>query len=481
MDEIKEEWEIVRKRERYKRLLMFFASVLIVAIQTGAFAYVWFNDYHVKEIIGRRYWHWGHWALLGLYALLVVLFSKLFSAFKVGYQRVLDVLLAQILSVILVNGVAYLQLSLIGRWKFLEHIEPMLGVTAFNLAAVIVWVFIMRIIYTRIYPPHEVLVIYGKYSPKSLMKKMERRRDKYAISGIISLQEGAEAIKREILKYEAVVIGDIPAHERNLFLKYCFENNIRCYCQPKISDIMVMSSEKIHMFDTPLLLFRNSGLTVEQQVLKRVFDVICALIILVVFGPLLLVIAILIKAYDGGPVFYRQERLTQNGRVFLIYKFRSMRVDSEKEGARLAMKGDSRITPIGHVIRNLHLDELPQLLNILKGDMSMVGPRPERPEIAEEYSRELPEFSYRLKIKAGLTGYAQVYGKYNTTPLDKLKLDLTYIENYSFLLDLQLIATTVKILFQKENTEGVEQWQKTAAVKKETEETETCQKKATDV
>lgn len=481
MDEIKEEWEIVRKRERYKRLLMFFASVLIVAIQTGAFAYVWFNDYHVKEIIGRRYWHWGHWALLGLYALLVVLFSKLFSAFKVGYQRVLDVLLAQIFSVILVNGVAYLQLSLIGRWKFLEHIEPMLGVTAFNLAAVIVWVFIMRIIYTRIYPPHEVLVIYGKYSPKSLMKKMERRRDKYAISGIISLQEGAEAIKREILKYEAVVIGDIPAHERNLFLKYCFENNIRCYCQPKISDIMVMSSEKIHMFDTPLLLFRNSGLTVEQQVLKRVFDVICALIILVVFGPLLLVIAILIKAYDGGPVFYRQERLTQNGRVFLIYKFRSMRVDSEKEGARLAMKGDSRITPIGHVIRNLHLDELPQLLNILKGDMSMVGPRPERPEIAEEYSRELPEFSYRLKIKAGLTGYAQVYGKYNTTPLDKLKLDLTYIENYSFLLDLQLIATTVKILFQKENTEGVEQWQKTAAVKKETEETETCQKKATDV
>lgn len=481
MDEIKEEWEIVRKRERYKRLLMFFASVLIVAIQTGAFAYVWFNDYHVKEIIGRRYWHWGHWALLGLYALLVVLFSKLFSAFKVGYQRVLDVLLAQIFSVIFVNGVAYLQLSLIGRWKFLEHIEPMLGVTAFNLAAVIVWVFIMRIIYTRIYPPHEVLVIYGKYSPKSLMKKMEQRRDKYAISGIISLQEGAEAIKREILKYEAVVIGDIPAHERNLFLKYCFENNIRCYCQPKISDIMVMSSEKIHMFDTPLLLFRNSGLTVEQQVLKRVFDIICALIILVVFGPLLLVIAILIKAYDGGPVFYRQERLTQNGRVFLIYKFRSMRVDSEKEGARLAMKGDSRITPIGHVIRNLHLDELPQLLNILKGDMSMVGPRPERPEIAEEYSRELPEFSYRLKIKAGLTGYAQVYGKYNTTPLDKLKLDMTYIENYSFLLDLQLIATTVKILFQKENTEGVEQWQKTAAVKKETEETETCQKKATDV
>ena len=159
----------------------------------------------------------------------------------------------------------------------------------------------------------------------------------------------------------------------------------------------------------------------------------------------------------------KQERLTKDGAVFLVYKFRSMRVDSEKNGARLAMKGDSRVTPVGKVLRNTHFDELPQLINIIKGDMSLVGPRPERPEIAAEYTKEIPEFPYRLKVKAGLTGYAQVYGKYNTTPYDKLKLDLTYIENYSFLLDLQLIATTVKILFQKENTEGVDQWQTTAS------------------
>ncbi len=453
----------MRKREQYKRLIMFLASVLIVAIQTGVFAYAWFEEYHVSAVIGRRYGYWGHWALIALYALMVVLVSRLFSAFKVGYQRVLDVLLSQIFSVLLVNVVAYLQLALIGRWRFLQHIGPILCVTAVNLVAVVLWVLFMRVIYTKIYPPHEILLIYGDASPRSLMKKMEGRRDKYIISGMISLDKGIDYIRGEIPRYQAVVIGDIPSHERNLILKFCFENNMRCYCQPKISDIMIMSAEKIHLFDTPLLLFRNRGLTVEQQVLKRVFDIACAGLMLLVFSPILLMIAILVKCYDGGPVLYRQSRLTQDGKVFQVLKFRSMSVDSEKSGARLAMKGDSRVTPVGRVLRNIHFDELPQLFNIIKGDMSLVGPRPERPEIAAQYRKELPEFDYRLKVKAGLTGYAQVYGKYNTTPYDKLKLDLTYIENYSFVLDLQLIATTIKILFQKENTEGVEQWQVTAS------------------
>ncbi|MCC8137003.1 MAG: exopolysaccharide biosynthesis polyprenyl glycosylphosphotransferase [Clostridiales bacterium] len=453
----------MKRREQYKRLIMFVASVLIVAVQTGVFAYTWFHCYHSTAVIGRRYSFWGHWALIALYAFLVVVVSKLFSAFKVGYQRVLDVILSQIFSVIIVNGVVYIQLALIGRWKFLEHIQPMLRVCGINLGAVIIWVLFMRWIYTRIYPPHAILLIYGSFDPSPLIKKMEGRKDKYTIQGMMSLEEGVEKIEQEILQHQAVMICDVPSHERNLFLKFCFEHDIRCYCEPKISDIMVMSSEEINLFDTPLLLFRNRGLTVEQQVIKRIFDVLISAVLLIVLLPLFLLIAILIKAYDGGPVFYRQKRLTKNGRVFMVYKFRSMRMDSEKQGARLAAKGDDRVTPVGRVLRNIHFDELPQLLNILAGDMSLVGPRPERPEIAAEYEREIPEFSYRLKVKAGLTGYAQVYGKYNTKPYDKLKLDLTYIENFSFLLDLQLIATTVKILFQKENTEGVEQWQRTAS------------------
>lgn len=453
------------RRERYKRLIMFLASVLVIGLQTLNFAYVWFTEYNFRHVIGPLYWRRGNWALIVLYAGVTYVMSKLFGALKVGYMRVLDVIISQILSVICTNVVVYLQLALIGRWKFLTHLEPMLRLTAVNLCVVLVWVVFMRWIYNRVYPPRQVIMIYDSHNPEKLLKNISSRADKYVISEAVYLGRGMDYIKERIPHYQGVIVGDMPSHERNILVKYCFEKDIRCYCSPKISDIMLMSAEKIHMFDTPLLLFRNRGLTVEQQVLKRAFDIVCALVMLVVLSPVMLVIALLVKGYDGGPVFYKQDRLTKDGKVFQVYKFRSMRVDSEKDGARLAMKHDSRVTPVGNVLRNIHFDELPQLLNILKGDMSMVGPRPERPEIAAEYEKEIPEFSYRLKVKAGLTGYAQVYGKYNTTPYDKLKLDLTYIENYSFFLDLQLIATTVKVLFQKENTEGVEQWQVTAATK----------------
>ena len=187
-----------------------------------------------------------------------------------------------------------------------------------------------------------------------------------------------------------------------------------------------------------------------------------SLIGIVIASPFMLIIALAVKLYDGGPVLYKQERLTRDGRPFMIYKFRSMSMDSEKSGARLAAKGDKRVTTVGRVIRNIHFDELPQLFNILKGDMSMVGPRPERQVIADQYAEEIPEFVLRTKVKAGLTGYAQVYGKYNTTPYDKLKFDITYIENYSLWLDVKIMLLTFKILFQKENTEGVDETQKTA-------------------
>lgn len=451
------------RRERYKRLIMFLASVLVIGIQTANFAYVWFSQYNYRSVIGSVYWRRGHWALFALYALIVLLMSRLFGALKVGYMRVLDVIISQILSVISANFVAYIQLALIGRWKFLTHIKPMILLTLVNLVVVLVWVVFTRWIYTVIYPPKRSIVIYENHDPDRLMKKMKSRKDKYVIGEAVHTEKGMDYIMERIPLYENVILGDLPSHERNQLLKFCFEKNIRCYCSPKISDIMIMSSEKMHMFDTPLLLFRNRGLTVEQQVIKRVFDIVVSFLMLAGLSPLLALIALLVKCYDGGPVLYSQERLTKNGKVFRILKFRSMRVDSEKAGARLAMKNDDRITPVGKILRNIHFDELPQLINILRGDMSIVGPRPERPEIAAEYTKEIPEFPFRLKVQAGLTGYAQVYGKYNTTPYDKLKLDLTYIENYSFFMDLQLIATTVKILFQKENTEGVEHWQTTAS------------------
>ncbi len=206
-------------------------------------------------------------------------------------------------------------------------------------------------------------------------------------------------------------------------------------------------------------------MSIEQALFKRSMDIAFAGAACLVSFPLILATAVAVKLQDGGPVLYKQKRLTIHGQEFYVYKFRSMRVDAEKDGvARLASNGDSRVTPVGSFIRKVRLDELPQLFNILKGDMSIVGPRPERPEIARQYESEMPEFRYRLRVKAGLTGYAQIFGKYNTTPYDKLKLDLHYIQNYSLMLDLKLMVQTVKILFMRESTEGVAAGQTTAAM-----------------
>jgi exopolysaccharide biosynthesis polyprenyl glycosylphosphotransferase len=455
----------LKRREQFKRLIMFCASVLIISIQVGLFAYMWYEHYGMEAVIKVDFYRRGNWAVIALYAVLIFFFYKVYGAFKVGYLRILDVLYSQVLSILCVNIITYVQLALIGRWRWLSNIRPMITLTILDITVAIIWGLFVRWIYAQIYPPRQLLFIYGEKNPEDLIRKISTRKDKYTIRETIHINEGEEKIKEKMSKYQNVLIGDISSQYRNRFLKFCFEKSIRCYTIPKISDIISRNASEIHLFDTPLLLSRNHGLLFEQKFIKRIVDIVVSLIAILVFSPLLLIIAILVKCYDKGPILYKQERLTLDGKTFNVFKFRSMGVDSEKDGARLAMKNDSRVTPVGKVLRNLHFDEFPQLFNILKGDMSLVGPRPERPVIMTEYEKEIPEFKYRLKVKAGLTGYAQVYGKYNTTPYDKLKLDLTYIETYSIWLDIKLLMLTVKILFQEENTEGVDEGQKTAVKK----------------
>ena len=382
---------------------------------------------------------------------------------------------SMVLATICTNVVTYFQITLINRW-FLDP-WPMVEMTFVQFVVIVIWIFGSRFIYSKLYQARRLLVIYGDRDPGDLIHKMNSRRDKYNISGKVHIDAGEKEIHKMMKEYDGVIIWDLPANIRNRYLKYCFAHSIRCYLSPKISDVILMGSERIHLFDTPLLVAKNMGLSIEQRAAKRLLDIVVSGVGIVVCAPLMLFIAVCVKAYDRGPVFYFQDRLTLGGKQFRICKFRSMRVDSEKNGARLASKHDSRITPVGKILRNLHLDELPQLFNVFAGDMSLVGPRPERQSIMREYCKEIPEFYYRLKVKAGLTGYAQVYGKYNTTPYDKLKLDLFYIENYSFFLDLKLLLMTVKIFFQKEVSEGVDDNQKNALRDSVEDFTEEAEKK----
>ena len=448
----------VKKRDIYKRVITFSEGFLLLALETLLFAVVWYSYY--ADSIVLPFWNKGNWAVIGLYTLMVFMFTKLYGGYRVGFQRVIDELYSQILSLICANVVAYFELCMIAR----EYLKPLILVymTLIEIVIIFIWVFGCRLLYKKVYPPRHLLLVYGYKTPVEFIEKINARKDKYIIEDRIHVSEGEKALKEKILQYEGVIICETKAYIRNELVKYCFENSIRSYVVPKLSDIIILGTEQIHLFDTPLLLSRNQGLTGEDMIGKRILDIVCATILTVISSPFMLIIALAIKLYDGGPVFYKQDRLTLNGQIFKIIKFRSMKLDSEEKGAQLAKKDDDRITPVGKIIRMLHLDELPQLFNILKGEMSMVGPRPERPEIAEIYRKDFPEFDYRLKMKAGLTGYAQVYGKYNTTPRDKVKLDLTYYEKYSIWLDIKLIMLTFKILFQKENTEGINANQTTA-------------------
>lgn len=448
-------------KEQFKRLVVFFMAVFIMSVQLFLYGFVWFNFY--VNLMPIKYFRRGHWAILAMYAVFLLSFGLIFGGFKVGYLRLMDMLLSQIISIVIVNSLTYLQLALIGGWRFLTNSQYIAVLTFFDIIAIVIWCIISRYIYIKLYPPYRMLLVYGERGYDALVNKLSQRTDKYKIESTISIEENStEAVKKKIDDFESVVLCDISAKDRNDLLKHCFDKSIRCYITPKLSDIIVGSSTDIYLFDSPLKVAKNSGLTFDQRLFKRLLDIICSVIILVVFSPVLLLSALIIKLYDGGPVMYTQERLTEGGKIFRILKFRSMIEDSELDGARLASKDDDRITPYGRFIRRLHLDELPQIFNILKGDMSFVGPRPERAEIQEDYEKNIPEFHFRLKVKAGLTGYAQVYGKYSTTPYDKLKLDMTYIENYSFLMDIKLILLTVKVLFSKENSEGVDNNKKTA-------------------
>lgn len=447
-------------KEKYKHLLNFAANVITLAVEAFMFGWIWYKQYVPLLDKANALFRRGNWAVIGMYVLFVFFFTQVFGGYRISYMRVSDIILSQILAVILAMIVAYFEICLVAN-DYLTP-KPLILMTLAEIVFIVPWVLLVRKGYQHLYPPRQMLVIYGNYSPDDLIEKINTRKDKYNICASESYRVGYEKLYPLIKKYNAVVLCDLPAEARNQIMKYCFQESVRTYVTPKISDILFRGADDIHLFDTPLLLSRNQGLSIVDLFVKRMMDIVISLIGIVIASPFMLLIALAIKLYDRGPVLYKQERLTKDGKPFMIYKFRSMTTHSEDEGARLAAKGDARVTPVGRLIRAIHFDELPQLFNILKGEMSVVGPRPERQVIADEYAEEIPEFVLRLKVKAGLTGYAQVYGKYNTTPYDKLKLDLTYIENYSVWMDVKILFLTFKILFQKENTEGIEQDQTTA-------------------
>lgn len=440
-----------RKRESSKNLTRGIETFIEIVVLSGIYYLIWsqfYNDGPIPLYLGK-----GKYVLMGIYAAFVYMFVKNMDGFQFGNLRRTDLGLAQWIGLFITNAITYVQLCLIAS-KVINPL-PMLLIMAIDVIVTTGFIFLYVYLYRRTYAPHQMIMVFGSDEALSLKIKLDSREDKYCIKKLISAEADFDKICSEVMQYDAVVINDVPAQIRNDILKFCYKNEIRSYVVPKITDVILRGSKDVSLFDTPIFYVKGTGLSITQKAVKRFFDIVLCLIALIPFAPIMLFVALAIKIEDGGPVFYKQKRVTLNGKTFDILKFRSMIVDAEKEGISIPATGqDPRITKVGKIIRATRIDELPQIINILKGDMSIVGPRPERIEHVEKYTEEIPEFEFRSKVKGGLTGYAQIYGKYNTSAYDKLRLDLLYIENYSILLDVKLILTTIRIMLKRESTEG---------------------------
>ena len=434
---------------KLRKSIMLLVKFIIIAAVTVGFIQIWITNY-AESLFSNK----GNYVVILSYVLLFTVFSSLYGAFKIGIYRIHEIVYSFSLATVFTNAVMYLELSLIARE--LVAIPPMLLGIAYQIAVVAACSFCANTIYFKLYPPRKVVAIFGDdISGFELIQKMGKISERFSIErGFNANTTDLESIKRHIDKYDAVVICGIDKNLQKQILSYCYTQEKRSYLLPDITDIIVSNSYNIQISDTPVLMSRNRGLTLEQKFVKRVMDILVAAIAIVITSPIMLICAIAIKLDDGGPILFKQNRITINGKIFNVLKFRSMIVDADKDGAKKAVSDDDRITRVGKIIRACRMDELPQLFNILRGDMSLVGPRPERIENVYEYSKKYPEFELRHRVKAGLTGFAQLYGKYNTSPEDKLNMDLIYVETYSLFLDLKLLILTIKVLFMRESTEG---------------------------
>ena len=448
-----------RNTDYSMKIKMFFIKAVHYVLSIGVFYWAWtlfrYQGLSPVDSISYR----SNYLVTGGYAVLILFFNRTYNSYLFGYSRIRSLAFAQFLSQLFSLVILYFIVSIV--WNHFQSPVVFFALIVIYLFVDVAFSCVSNRIYAYLNPPRKTLLIYRNNRD---LKRFGSIKGKptgrlYNIVKALKFDGTFNEIRDELDNgYEAVFVAGLNSHTRNGILKYCEGKDIRGFFLPHIGDVIMQGAQHIQAFDSPVMMARRKTISPEYRVIKRASDILLATVGLVVLSPIFGITALAIKLYDHGPIFYKQIRLTRDEKQFNIIKFRSMKVDAEKDGiARLSTgTNDDRITPIGKIVRKCRLDELPQLWNILVGDMSIVGPRPERPEIAEHYYKTMPDFRLRLQVKAGLTGYAQVYGKYNTDPYEKLEFDLMYINKMSILTDLKLMFATVGILFDKESTEGVE-------------------------
>lgn len=433
-----------------------------ILLVTGAFWLCW--SYFYARQITYPFYYVGNLIMVFLFGLFYYFTSHLYNGYSLPISRIYELVYSQALAALISDGILYLITILINRHYI--SFFPFVPTFLLQFFLITLWTVTAHQWYFREFPPKKTVVILGQGQNVDKLVKQYGMDVHFDVQSVVPVEECLKDIPGTIGQAEVVFCCGLRSHNRNLVTKYCVAHKIGTYVIPRIGDVIMDSAKKVHLFHLPMMAVQRYNPSPEFLFFKRFYDIVLSLVALVLFAPIMAAVAVAIKLTDGGDIFYRQARLTKDGKVFQVLKFRSMRMDAEKDGvARLSTgENDPQVTKVGRFIRAVRFDELPQLLNILKGDMAIVGPRPERPEISAQYAKAMPEWNLRLQAKCGLTGYAQVYGQYNTTPYDKLLLDLMYIARPSLFEDFKIIFATVKILFMKDSTEGVAEGQVTAEV-----------------
>lgn len=430
------------------------AKLLLVLLNVGLFALVWLNYYN--DYAFRSHRPEGAVGAILAYAVIYIWLSKLYRGYAIASSPIEETVLSQFISFGLADLILYIAANLLRR-RYVD-ILPGAVTVAMQLVGSTLIIWRMKRYMLRHIKPSSTLLIYGgamdlEQARQFVGRLLQKYNHLFSVDRMLS-EADADGVLPAIDASDAVIFMEIDVNRRAAYMERCLERRKVFFFVPEFADIVCRGCSVKNFLDTPLMRYDYNYDRRQSFVVKRLCDIVFSLLFLILLSPVMLAAAIAIHFEDGGPVFYRQERVTLNGKSFNILKFRSMVVDAERYGAIPATENDPRITRVGRLLRKTRVDELPQLLNILAGQMSFVGPRPERLLHATLYAQQVPEFNYRLRVKGGLTGYAQVYGKYNTSPEDKLKLDMLYIENQSLLLDFKLALLTIKIIFSPESTEG---------------------------
>lgn len=392
------------------------------------------------------------------FVVLGIALMSIYGGYAIGAQKSKPIVYSMSLATIITDLVTHLQLSIMNTSEknnptfVYETPHLLLLVIVLQVIVIIFFSYLGNFIYFSLEPPEKCCVISSsRHSLGQIIPKIQKYKKQYEIDEIIRYD--APNVLDVITRNDTVFLYDVPAKERIVLTEYCYQKQKNIYYNFEMYDVVSQGAKYMTLDDKSLVMHMAKDLTMEQRIVKRLMDIAISLVALIITSPIMLACALAIKLEDGGKVFYKQKRLTKYGRVFEVYKFRTMK--EENSINKSVTENDDRITKVGNVLRKYRIDELPQMINILKGEMTVVGPRPEMLENVKKYTDELPEFSYRLRMKAGLTGLAQISGKYNTSPKDKLVMDLMYIENYSIWQDFKLIFQTVTVFFKaSESTEA---------------------------